>query len=40
MKYEIIGKENGKVIFQITEMSKDGLAIAIAKFIRTETLGL
>lgn len=40
MKYEIIKEENGKIIFQITEMSKDKLAISIAKWFKSETIGL
>lgn len=40
MKYKIIKTENEKIIFEIIQMSKDGLAIAIAKWFRQETIGL
>ena len=40
MKYKIIKTENEKIIFEIIQMSKDGLAITIAKWFRQETIGL
>lgn len=40
MKYEIIQSENDKIIFQIIELSKDGLAISVAKWFHQETIGL
>lgn len=44
MKYVNVINENGKIIFEIIEMSKDHKAIQIAKWfkldIKTETIGL